>query len=193
MKSNPPHDNDDIRLMLSAAHGNVQAFSRLYRKYFPIVRSFLAKLDGRNDSLDDLVQEVFARAWEHRGRFRSDSSVRSYLFAIGRNIIRYEARQLAVSRQHLDRLRYSEQQWDTGRHKGLSGPEQDVYGKELRDVVREALGKLTPQQREAIRSRLVDLVPPSGNPGSPASAPTPKAAQQRLTRALKRLRQLMAG
>ena len=62
--------DEDVRLMLKAQRGDRQAYARLYGKYAPAVRRYIAGHNGRAEPPEDLVQEVFTRVWEHRGRYR---------------------------------------------------------------------------------------------------------------------------
>lgn len=65
-------------------------FARLHCENQALVRAYLVSrargLDGHD--LDDLVQEVFARAWRMRSRFRGGSTLQTYLVAIARNVLR---------------------------------------------------------------------------------------------------------
>ena len=90
--------DDSVQLMLKARRGDRKAFAELYRRFFPIVRHFLASLEPHARSLDGLIQEVFLRAWEHRKRFRASSSYGMYLCGIARNVLREERRRVQKNR-----------------------------------------------------------------------------------------------
>ncbi len=78
------------------------AFERLYITYAPVLRSFLAKRSRALTAadLDDLVQEVFVRAWANRCSFRHDASAQSFLYGVARNVLleyqRCSQREVAV-------------------------------------------------------------------------------------------------
>ncbi len=76
--------------MLKTAAGNRKAFEHLYKKYSPILRQFLIKRNSRHLSLEDIVQKVFVRIWEHRKNFRAESSFQTYLFSIAKNVLSKE-------------------------------------------------------------------------------------------------------
>ncbi|MGE5608400.1 MAG: RNA polymerase sigma factor [Bacillota bacterium] len=76
--------------MLRMAQGDMQAFERLYSAYSAQVRAFVFRHE--NASTDDLTQEVFLRVWRHRHRFRGDSSAKTYLIGIARNVLREQNR-----------------------------------------------------------------------------------------------------
>lgn len=74
--------------MFEAAAGNTAAYDRLYRKYFPIVVSFVAGLQVQQETAEDVAQDVFARIWENRGRYRPSAAFRTYLFGYAKNVCR---------------------------------------------------------------------------------------------------------
>ena len=49
------------------------------------LRRFLVWFGGK-DLADDLVQETFFKAWRARGKFRGDSSDKTWLIAIAKNV-----------------------------------------------------------------------------------------------------------
>jgi RNA polymerase sigma-70 factor, ECF subfamily len=67
-------------------------FGRLYRAHAPHARRFALFLTGQEALADDLVSEAFVRAWTARDRLQLPT-VRSYLFAIVRNLYLHHLRQ----------------------------------------------------------------------------------------------------
>lgn len=59
----------------------------LYEKYAPSVRRFALFLCGDPMLADDITSDTFVRVWLVRGRIR-ELTVKSYLFAIARNVYR---------------------------------------------------------------------------------------------------------
>jgi RNA polymerase sigma-70 factor (ECF subfamily) len=81
MMDNPKiYVDGDTRLMLKAAYGDETAYVKLYKKYFPILVNYAARLNGYQTSPEDIAQEVFVRIWEHRAKYRPYSTVKTYLF-----------------------------------------------------------------------------------------------------------------
>ena len=62
-------------------------FQSLYERYGPAVRRFALFLCGDPTIADDITSETFVRVWPARGRIR-ELTVKSYLFAIARNVYR---------------------------------------------------------------------------------------------------------
>jgi RNA polymerase sigma-70 factor (ECF subfamily) len=67
-------------------------FQSLYEKYAPEVRRFALFLCGDRSLADDITSETFLRVWSTRGRIR-ELTVKSYLFAVARNVHRDLQRQ----------------------------------------------------------------------------------------------------
>jgi RNA polymerase sigma-70 factor (ECF subfamily) len=76
------------------------AFGALYERHAPRVRRFLLFLSGDEALADELTSETFVRAWTAFGRIRQET-VKAYLFAIARNLLR-DARRVAARHQPLD-------------------------------------------------------------------------------------------
>ena len=52
------------------------------REHGPAVRGYLLAIVRRADEADDLVQEVFCRAWQGRGQYQEQGHARTYLLRI---------------------------------------------------------------------------------------------------------------
>ena len=105
----------------------------------------------------DLVAETYARAFEQRRRFAADPSDRdalaAWVFGIGRNVLHEALRRGRAERRAVARL-------------GVDPPaleaEEQIRIEELaalgglRSAVQGALAELGPEQREAVRLRVVD-------------------------------------
>jgi len=77
--------NSDVDYIRICLNGNSQAFSQLYRRHAHKVRSTLYQLCG-TDALDDLVQEVFMRAWKGLKSFRQTAQFSTWLYRITWNV-----------------------------------------------------------------------------------------------------------
>ncbi len=81
-QSQPASDTYLIGLCLK---GHTQSFGRLYQRHQQKVRSTLYQLCGA-DGLDDLVQEVFLRAWKGLTKFRQTAQFTTWLYRITWNV-----------------------------------------------------------------------------------------------------------
>ena len=64
--------------------GDVLGFEQIVRHYSGMVFSLAARLVGPSDA-EDVVQETFLRAWHGLERFRGESSLKTWLYAIALN------------------------------------------------------------------------------------------------------------
>lgn len=76
----------DFALLQRWGGGDREAGAQLVDRYFTAIHRFF-RARARH-GIDDLVQETFLACVEARARFRADSSFRTFLFAIGRNVLR---------------------------------------------------------------------------------------------------------
>ncbi len=102
----------------------------------------------------DLVGETFARAYARRGRFRgvSEADAVAWIWAIARNALSDALRRGRAERRALSRLSVEPPllvEEEAVRIEQLAG-----VG-ELRAALADALERLAPEQREAIRMRVV--------------------------------------
>ena len=105
----------------------------------PSLRAFAISLSGNGDRADDLVQETLLRALANIDSFQPGSNLPAWLFTILRNLFRSEYRK---------RRREVEDTDGTYAESLKSHPEQ--HSRVEFDEFRAALGKLPPDQREAL-------------------------------------------
>jgi RNA polymerase sigma-70 factor, ECF subfamily len=105
----------------------------------PSLRAFAISLSGNVDRADDLVQETLLRALANIDSFQPGSNMPAWLFTILRNLFRSEYRK---------RRREVEDADGSYAQSLKSQPEQTGHI-EFQEF-REALGKLPPDQREAL-------------------------------------------
>lgn len=98
----PDQDHSpDTYYISRCLQGDPHGFSHLYRRHAQKVRSTLYQLCGA-DGLDDLVQEVFLRAWKGLKNFRQTAQFSTWLYRIAWNVACDRRRVLAKNRsQHI--------------------------------------------------------------------------------------------
>lgn len=62
--------------------GDNEAFSRIVKNYRIPVTSFIARMINGSDEAEDLAADVFVELLEHPERYRFQSSLKTYLFAV---------------------------------------------------------------------------------------------------------------
>lgn len=62
---------DEARLLAGLRRGDESAFEALYRRHVGLLHGLAYRLTSRSSEAEELTQEVFVRAWEHRADFHS--------------------------------------------------------------------------------------------------------------------------
>jgi len=91
----PEDAPDDDRAVSRFLSGDVTGFEAIVRRYSGMVFTLAARLVGPLDA-EDVVQETFLRAWRGLEKFRGESSLKTWLYAIALNRVR--ARRGALAR-----------------------------------------------------------------------------------------------
>jgi RNA polymerase sigma-70 factor (ECF subfamily) len=88
------HDDvPDVALIAALAAGEVEALGALYDRHARIVFALLVRVTGDRDAAEEILQEVFLRAWQHAHAFDdSRGTVRSWLYGIAHNLALNELR-----------------------------------------------------------------------------------------------------
>lgn len=77
----------DRTFVTQAAAGSREAFDELVRRYRRSVYNLVRALTGGDDDAEDLVQDVFVRAFRAIEGFRGDSAFKSWLYRIAVNVV----------------------------------------------------------------------------------------------------------
>jgi RNA polymerase sigma-70 factor (ECF subfamily) len=106
----PPEPAEADRITIARAQrGDMQAYEQLYRVHVARVHALCLRLGGDATRAEDLVQEVFLRAWERIGTFEGRSSFATWLYRLAMNrvtdLLRSEIRR---SVHHADAERVAE-------------------------------------------------------------------------------------
>jgi RNA polymerase sigma-70 factor (ECF subfamily) len=86
-------DQDDV-LAARATRGDRHAFDELVTRHRLCVYKLTWALTNGDADVDDLVQEVFVRAFRAIAKFRGDSAFRTWLHQISVNVVRSHRRRL---------------------------------------------------------------------------------------------------
>ena len=133
----------------SARRGDVDAFGELVNGHYPDVRAFMAMHLGSQPDLDDLVQDVFVRAFAGLHTLREAGAFRSWLIGIARNRalehLRERIRTATADRSTLELLLYRSEM-DI-----LDGGEDDARRLLELEALRECIGRLPAESARMIR------------------------------------------
>jgi RNA polymerase sigma-70 factor (ECF subfamily) len=173
--------------MVSAVAVRAETATDLGHRYVackPVIRRYLASRMRQGTTVEDMTQEVFARALRSRLRCGSQAESPQYLMGIAKNVLREYLRRQGVERKAMAGLTLVPV-------REASGPDVRLDRQELGIVLEAAQQGLTRLQREAVR-----LVWREGS--SPATVAgqlgcTCKAVCRRLEAARGRLREALSS
>jgi RNA polymerase sigma-70 factor (ECF subfamily) len=183
-------DVPDIALIAALAAGEVDALGALFGRHARTVFALLLRIVGDPDPADEMLQEVFLRAWQHAHTFDDTrGTVRNWLHGIAHNLALNELRRRR-RRPQLERESASADPEADGAEWVATGidPAVDAWCA-IRDAdLAAALGQLPPGQRAVL------LLYAKGFSQSEISAQLGEplgTVKSRMRRALCRLREIL--
>lgn len=84
--------NEDQVLVQRAKAGDFGAFEQLFLKHRNLVYRFAYQMAPRRDDAEDIVQEVFVRAYQNLPRYRDEAKFTTWLLRIATNLATDRAR-----------------------------------------------------------------------------------------------------
>ena len=167
---------------LAAAYraGDERAAAELVRRHASAVGRFLYSSGAAPDEVEDLVQEALFRAFRRLDGWRGEASFRSWLFAIGGNVLRDEFR------RRKGRTMLSLEDRDLP---GPADPYADLAAAEVEEGLRRGIASLPRLQREVFLLRTQQGS--SYAEIAAALGTTPGAARVHYHHAIKRLKELV--
>lgn len=100
-----PVNKTDSELVRQCQLGSTSAFRLLYQRYHPKVKATIYKLCG-GELLDDLIQEVFLKAWKSLPQLRESKYFSTWLYRICWNVACDRRRQLSRLRETNQSLKH---------------------------------------------------------------------------------------
>jgi RNA polymerase sigma-70 factor, ECF subfamily len=138
----------DRHLVDLCLRGNTQSFARLYQRHQIKVRSTLYQLCGA-EVLDDLVQEVFLRAWKGLGKFRQTAQFSTWLYRITWNVACDRRKSFAKARSRT--VSTDEAQLQNIPDKASDGiSSQSLTSLHYQDLVQRGLEQLSEDHRTVV-------------------------------------------
>jgi RNA polymerase sigma factor (sigma-70 family) len=139
---------DDESLMRLISAGRADALGELYDRYGRLVFSLALHTVGDTATAEEIAQDVFLRAWERAGQYRSDQgTVRTWLASIARH------RSIDQLRRQGARAEAYSVSWDAAEGvRGLSGgdPSGEAELAVQRAAVRAAVAELPEEQKQVL-------------------------------------------
>jgi len=173
---------DERRLIARLRQGDSAALDSIYAVHRVRVLSYLTRMLGERTLAEDLLQETFLRLCRFAPQLKPDTELCPWLLAVARNLCRSHFRRTALDRERERVLTAYEPA-------GPLSPFEALTGAELEGRLSSALSQLPFEQRE-----LLVLLGVEGLPSETVAtllAISPEALRQRLSRARRRLAQLL--
>jgi RNA polymerase sigma-70 factor (ECF subfamily) len=139
----------DAVLIRDAAAGDPAALETLYDRYSRVIYSFALRIVGDPQIAEEILPEVFFRAWQQGGSFQSSrGSLVTWLLSITHNLAIDEIRKRNRRPQRSDVA--EPETVLAGVRDESQNVEDEVWLGSLRESIVEALDMLPPSQREPI-------------------------------------------
>ena len=130
------------------AIGAEERIANWVRDHALAVHGYLLGTLGRHDIADDLVQEVFQRAWQARDRYRDVGHERAFLLKIADRLVIDRSRRLGQE------INVNEGTWrELEPTASPTTPADELAGAETTEELTAALAQLTPNQRRVLLLR----------------------------------------
>jgi RNA polymerase sigma-70 factor, ECF subfamily len=137
----------DLELVARWRGGDEAAATALVRRHADAVGRFVVG-QGEREEVEEVVQDTFVRAFGSLDGFRGESSLRTWLFSIARNLVRDRARTTRRKRLHVE----IEESHAVVEHDALDTAVAD----ESESRVLEAVARLSPMQRSVFTLRVTE-------------------------------------
>lgn len=142
---------DERELLLSLQNGDETAFAFIYRKYSVGLFAFILRLVKDRDTTEDLLQELFIKAWDNRASIDPEKSYGAFLFTIAKHIVYNYFRRASLEVQVAAYI--ASQSSELYRH-----VEEQLYVREINEALQQAIDSLPPKRREVyIRCKIAGM------------------------------------
>lgn len=132
----------DLEAVEAVLRGDGAAFGRIVGRYQRMVAAIVWRHGFRREDVEDIVSEVFVKAYRNLHRYRPEHPFATWLYRLARNHTIDRTRR---ARTDLARGEMPEQPRDPA-----PGPAAIVEKRERAGLVRRALGDVPPVYREAV-------------------------------------------
>lgn len=181
---------DETELVERARRGDREAFRELVERHQDDVFYLALGLLRNRDDAEDVVQDVFIRTYKKLDRFDGRSRLGTWLYRVTLNACRDHQRRhrFLALRESIGLKPAAEDRWVEGRPD--ADPERAAASGRLRADVAQALGRLTPAERDVFVLRQLNQL--SIRETAEVTGRAEGTVKNLLFRALRRLRQELA-
>ncbi len=150
---------DDARLMARFKNGDAKAFEVLLRRYRKPMYNFCLRMLGQPSAAEDAMQEVFLKVVRSASRWEQQAKVSTWMYTIARNHC-IDAQRKASYRKTASLDQTLKEEEGAGPTLGdrvsddtSVGPDRGAESIRLRQVLAEAIARLSTEQREVFVMR----------------------------------------
>jgi RNA polymerase sigma-70 factor (ECF subfamily) len=149
-QSRPPDPDQD--LVTRAREGDTRAFDALILKYGDKLYGLVYHMTSHKEDTHDLLQEIFARAYQSLKSFRGSSSFYTWIYQIAVNLtlnfLKKRKRRTGLSLNELDSSAQQDPALIDATHE--ANPERQTQLNELQIKLNEAMQKLSEHHRMVV-------------------------------------------
>ncbi|HXM24863.1 MAG TPA: sigma-70 family RNA polymerase sigma factor [Chthoniobacterales bacterium] len=147
-----PNLLDDEALVRRTQNGDTQAFDALWLKYSSRIYSLIYNMTSNHEDANDLLLEVFAKAYRSISGFRGRSSFYTWIHAIAVNMtinfVKKRGRRFQMSLDDLDSSVHNDKEFIE--LTASNTPTREVDLSELQQRLNEAMMKLSLEHRTVV-------------------------------------------
>ncbi len=132
----------DQRVVESVLRGDGNAYAELVTRYQKLVASVAWRYGVQREEIEDVVSEVFFKAYSNLGRYRPEHPFSTWLYRLAANHV--------VDHGRRTRRRGQNVELDERLDDGAPGPGEQAVTRERASIVRQALAELKPRYREVM-------------------------------------------
>lgn len=140
---------DQEKIIARARRGDADAFEQLVVAYRDQVFRLALRMCGSEADADEVAQEAFLSAWKALPNFRGESQFSTWLYQLSTHaaidLMRREKRQIAAA-----------DITEVSAADPAPSPQQQAEQSEQREIVRDAILQLAPEQREVVVLRFME-------------------------------------
>ena len=140
---------DQEKIIARARRGDADAFEQLVAAYRDQVFRLALRMCGSEADADEVAQEAFLSAWKALPNFRGESQFSTWLYQLTTHaaidLMRREKRQIAA-----------DDITEVSAADPAPSPQQQAEQSEQREIVRDAILQLAPEQREVVVLRFME-------------------------------------
>jgi len=152
MDEQEPSRREDEQLVARAQSGDAAAFDALVVKHSPRLYALVYNMTANHDDTDDLLQDVWAKAYRSIGGFRGQSQFYTWMHSIAANMtinfLKKRGRRWTMNLDDLDNGILQDKEFTE--LQAVSTPLREADLGEMQQKINEAIMKLTPEHRAVV-------------------------------------------